>query len=220
MSWPPRGCSRERPQDGVCARAVGGRGALVRGVRGGRTSTCNLGRAFPPATPPSSLPEPCRGCEWGVGRGRGVAGGAGGKCSIRVFSLALQGRRGLSLVCVVSEARGKPAARAAVGRLAGSAPWTAQHPTPARQAHLSRARLFRGASAGERGPPLRPGRGWGQGAGRWTAPGRTDGQLPAAPAPGSGSVLCFPQTCLLVSWEHEATLPWRPRRSRGPEWGT
>ena len=96
-----------------------------------------------------------------------------------------------------------------------------QHSTPPPPARrTSRARLFRGASAGERGPPLRPGRGWGQGAGRWTAPGRTDGQLPAAPAPGSGSVLCFPQTCLLVSWEHEATLPWRPRRSRGPEWGT
>ena len=73
MGWPPRGCSRERPQDSVCARAVGGRGARVRGVQGGTTSTCNLGHAFPPATPPSSLPEPCRGVSgvWTLDAGAG-----------------------------------------------------------------------------------------------------------------------------------------------------
>lgn len=134
MGWPPQGCSRERPQDSVCARAVGGRGARVRGVQGGTTSTCNLGRAFPPATPPAvflHLAEVVSGV-WTVDAG--LLAGPGGQCSIHVLSLVLQGGRGLSLVSVVGEACGKPAAPAAVGRLAGSAPWTARHPTPAHQA--------------------------------------------------------------------------------------
>lgn len=88
----------------------------------------------PPRPALSLLPAEVVSGVWAMAAG--LLAGPGGQCSVHVLTLVLQGGRGPSMVCVVGEAQGKPAPRATVGRLAGSALWTAPHPTPARQAHL------------------------------------------------------------------------------------
>lgn len=152
-------------------------GTLVRGVQGGTMSTCKPLVGVPshrlplPALSPH-LAEIVRGV-WAVATG--LPAGPGGQCSVPVLALVLQGGRGPSTVCVVWEARGKPAPLTAVGRLRGSALWTALHPTPPARRTSLRPGSLGGICWGARSSSLLRE--------RLGTRGRTDGQFPAAPAP-------------------------------------
>lgn len=134
--WPPQGCSLERLQYGV----LGVCGGTLQGVcRQAQRLPVTLGGVpSPPADPPGAFSPPGRDCAWGCRPGAGLAGGPRGQCSVPVLALSSRVGGNLPTACVVGEARGEASpTSAAVGRLTGSALWTAPHPTlPARRTSL------------------------------------------------------------------------------------